>query len=287
MLDRLIRQAKNNEPDIFYSLIKQCINVIDKQLTNGSVNNGYVDLYRDDVIIIGDLHGDLDALETILRKSKFFDKYSLTIIFLGDYGDRGIESVEVYNIILNLKVRFFDRIILLRGNHEYPELPFMPHDLPLMLYEKFGSKADMIYNALKILFSKLYHTIILNKEYLILHGGAPIDINSKDDFVNRKDELMEQILWNDPREEIRGYLPSLRGYGYYFGRDITINALKVTDTSILVRAHEECNGYKINHNGLVLTIFSTKSVYGNRCGAYLRIDKDTDLNNIIDGIEVF
>jgi protein phosphatase len=287
MLERLLRQVKERDSESFIALIKQCITMMDKQISNAIVNNGYAEVDRDNIIIIGDLHGDLEALESILIKSKFFDRDSLTIIFLGDYGDRGKESVEVYNIILNLKVRFFDRVILLLGNHEYLELPFTPHDLPLMLYEKFGNKAEIIYNELKVLFSRLYYTIVLNKKYLILHGGVPININSKEDFVNRKNELMEQILWNDPREEIKDYIPSLRGYGYYFGRDVTINALNITDTSLLIRAHEVCNGYKTNHNGRVLTIFSTKNVYGNKYGAYLKIDENTDLNNIIESIEVF
>ena len=43
-----------------------------------------------------------------------------TLIFLGDYGDRGDKSAEIYYIILKLKLAFPEQVVLLRGNHEAP-----------------------------------------------------------------------------------------------------------------------------------------------------------------------
>jgi len=39
-------------------------------------------------------------------------------LFMGDFVDRGYNSVESFLLLLALKVRYPDRIFLIRGNHE-------------------------------------------------------------------------------------------------------------------------------------------------------------------------
>ncbi|MEM4715010.1 MAG: metallophosphoesterase, partial [Candidatus Nitrosocaldus sp.] len=188
-------------------------------------------------------------------------------------------SVEVYYTLLYLKSRYPDRLIMLRGNHEGPiDLPFYPHDLPMMLEDKFGTYATQMYLRLRELFDLMYTGVFVDGLMLVVHGGVPVNMDSLDDVayaerMHPKSSNLQEILWNDPRE-IQGYRPSARGYGYYFGKDITEHALNVVDARLIVRAHEPCNGYKVNHDGLVLTLFSCKEPYGNDRASFMSISKD-------------
>ena len=232
------------------------------------------------LILVGDLHGDLQSLVAILQKSGFLNDLSSIIVFLGDYGDRGRESVEVYYVILYLKAKFPDRVILMRGNHEGPDsMPFYPHDLPDQLLIKFGNSGKLIYSQLRALFDLLYHGVILENSYLILHAGVPTNFKTVDDIAtanktNADTQYLEEILWNDPKE-IKGSQVSARGYGKYFGKDVTERALQLVKARALIRAHEVCNGFKVNHDGLVLTLFSCKAPYGNNNAAYLAINRNS------------
>jgi hypothetical protein len=47
---------------------------------------------------------------------------SSTLLFPGDYVDRGTESVEVMTLLLCLKLRYPERVTLLRSNEEWREM---------------------------------------------------------------------------------------------------------------------------------------------------------------------
>jgi len=290
VLKDIITKAVSSNDAEFSALIKNVLSIQKNERSDGIVgdlivNEGLVRIMQGHkLILVGDLHGDLQSLAVILQKSDFLDDLSSIIIFLGDYGDRGQESVEVYNVILYLKSRFSDRVILMRGNHEGPsDMPFYPHDLPEQIIGKFGSVGNSIYQELRSLFDVMYHGVLLENSYLVLHAGVPTSFSSINDIATAnkthpKTRYLEEILWNDPRE-IKGSEPSGRGYGRYFGKDVTEQALKITNTKALIRAHEPCNGFKLNHDGLVLTLFSCKAPYGNMDAAYLAINqKSYNLN---------
>jgi protein phosphatase len=257
---------------------------------------------KGNALIVSDLHGDLKSLEYILKESDFLrrakEKEDLILIFLGDYGDRGLYSTEVYYVVLKLKLSFPKSVILLRGNHEGPrDLMVSPHDLPSILLAKFGKKWKAVYSKICELFEHLYNAVVIEETFLLLHGGLPINATTYEDFAyahikHPKQSFLEEILWSDPVEGYKGSFASPRGAGRLFGEDITEKALKRFNVKFLIRGHEPCkNGFKFNHGGKVLTLFSRKGPpYNNQFAGYLEVDltkQITNIKNLIPSVRQF
>ena len=68
------------------------------------------------IFAIGDIHGSFDRLQELMQKIPI-DFTEDTLVFIGDYIDRGPGSVEVVNYLIDLKKRV-PEIIFLKGNHE-------------------------------------------------------------------------------------------------------------------------------------------------------------------------
>lgn len=71
--------------------------------------------------VIGDIHGCLNSLQNLL---KLIENKAETFVFLGDYIDRGAESKEVVECILDFKKKHRNVITLL-GNHEIMLINFL------------------------------------------------------------------------------------------------------------------------------------------------------------------
>jgi len=234
-----------------------------------------------EVVIIGDLHGDLESLVHILQESNVLQKMeksdSVHLVFLGDYEDRGAFSSEVIYTVLKLKLHFPSQVILMRGNHEGPkDILAYPHDLPSQLEYRFGKDWTATYDRISELFRYLYTSVLIRSRILMVHGGPSLQVQTVEDLAyahasHPKTSILEDILWSDPSDSIRGVYPSPRGAGKLFGKDVTARFLKIFQVKILVRGHESCNdGFKIDHDDRILTLFSRKGPpYANVHGAYL------------------
>ncbi len=233
-------------------------------------------------IVVGDLHGDLTSLNTIIQQSGFLTLMAnhepVRLIFLGDYVDRGEQSPAVYFTVLSLKLAFVEQVVLLRGNHEGPaDLKAQPHDLPLFLQHRFKEHWSKVYEKMCQSFNCLSIAAYVNGRYLMVHGGLP-EVCSLQDLaqapnLHPQQSFLEQLLWNDPDEQVYGNVASPRGAGNLFGKDTTNTVLTRLNAKILIRGHEATpDGYKFNHDGKVLTLFSRKGApYFNRYGAYLQV----------------
>lgn len=292
----LVAQSRTVEPAAFLSLIKKNASLLRKEQKDQKTKRDSGRLLRiapsGAAIIMGDLHGDLASLTYILKDSDFVRRAQMDkdiyLIFLGDYGDRGLHSPEVYFVVLKLKELFPERVVLMRGNHEGPdEMIPCPYDLPEQFKKKFGDEVgEKIITELRKLFKRFYTSVIIEKRAVLAHGGLPSCAKSIEDLVwahkrHPEDRALEELLWSDPEDYLAGTTLSPRGAGRLFGADVTKRLLKMLNVNFLVRSHEFCEeGFKINHNGKVLTLFSTNEFpYGNRYAAYLQLNLSANVKS--------
>ena len=280
--------------DIDYDFINDidaCIKILQMErksgkIRGGRIRNALIELeIPENLVIVGDLHGDLKSLLLILREIKyenFLANANNKLIFLGDYVDKGTNSIEILQNILYLKCRYPDSVVLMRGNHEAPiEFPFHDHDLPSNSSEQFGKeKGEMIYKKILSLFQLFTVVTIVKNNLILVHGGLPTMINKDirklilDKGGNGKQKsVLEELLWNDPRLIQNGtnWEVSRRLYGKHFGPEITRNWLEMTGTKAVVRSHEPCRGFRVDHEGMIMTLFSCKASYQKFEAAYLHL----------------
>jgi predicted phosphodiesterase len=278
-----VQQAFEASAEEFSALITDAIKLLREELRarNGS-GMVRIDPYTvRSVAVIGDLHGDIESLKHILKQDEVATANQ--IIFLGDYGDRGDESVAMYSLVLTVKVLAGrgERVILMRGNHEGPpDMSFRPHELPLFFVKRYGEQGKELYRALKELWAYLPYAVLITGRYMLVHGGVPCHVSSLDEIAHARDthpasSTFKELLWNDPIEA-NGCFESVRGVGMMFGKNTTNDFLRMAGVTAVIRSHHQCEGVEVSHDGTILTVFSRKGApYYNTKAAYLFLDETT------------
>ena len=171
--------------------------------------------------ICGDIHGQFYDLRELFRIGG--DCPETCYLFMGDYVDRGYYSIETWLLLLCLKVRYPDRITLLRGNHESRQISQVYGFYDECL-RKYGS--INVWRFCTETFDYLSLAAIVDGRFFCVHGGLSPSISTLDQIrlIDRKVELpheggMCDLLWSDPDEEITGWGVNPRGCGFVFGGD--------------------------------------------------------------------
>ncbi len=209
------------------------------------------------IIFVGDTHGDARITKKVFDA---YSDYADMIVFLGDYVDRGKYGIENLMMIIEKLVDAPGKIIMLRGNHESPMIN-RNYGFMREVEEKIGEDA---YKNFAIMFSHMPYAAVVNS-YFCVHGGIPQILGKVEDIANLPigdfnpdNPVAKELLWNDPNDGIRGFIPNLRGPGtYYFGPDVVEKFLAENSLKGIIRGHEVADGFKSNANGKVITVFSS------------------------------
>jgi serine/threonine-protein phosphatase 2A catalytic subunit len=153
----------------------------------------------------------------------------------------GHHSVETVTLLLSLKVRFRDRITLLRGNHESRQITQV-YGFYDECSRKYGN--SNVWKCLTDLFDFLPLTAVVENQFFCLHGGLSPSIETLDNIktLDRKQEVPHEgplcdLLWSDPDDRC-GWGINPRGAGYTFGQDIAEQFNHNNNLKMIARAHQ-------------------------------------------------
>jgi serine/threonine-protein phosphatase PP1 catalytic subunit len=203
-------------------------------------------------VFVGDTHGDREATEEIFRR--YLDDQHV-LVFLGDYVDRGPDSLGNLALLMRAKIAHPERVYLLMGNHEgWAVAPFVPADF----WRSLSQKEEKIFaETLALLPFAAHHPAGV----LALHGALPdVDDLSEINEITLGSANWRKITWGDWVDG-PGYLvdPGFFGRPAY-GRDYFFEVMERLGLRVLVRAHQP-DAPLFLYDKRCLTLFTTRA-YG-------------------------
>ncbi|KAL3123997.1 hypothetical protein niasHT_003705 [Heterodera trifolii] len=233
-------------------------------------------------VIVGDIHGQFSDLK------KIFTTHGLPpeqqYVFLGDYVDRGPQSLEAIILLFCYKVKYPSNFMLLRGNHECANI-----NRVYGFYEEIDRRyprpgARRLFDLFNQVFAWMPFVGLVGEKILCMHGGISDQIRSLDQLSNllrpQTEPLLRSLeidlLWADPSKSITGVAPNSRGAGVMFGADVVESVRNLLGIDYIVRAHQlVMDGVEYFADRHLITLFSAPRYTGkNNTGATLLIAPD-------------
>jgi len=229
------------------------------------------------ICICGDIHGQYYDLLRLFEYGGF--PPTANYLFLGDYVDRGKQSLETITLLLSYKVKFPENFFMLRGNHECASITRIygfydecKRRYSIKLWKQFCD----VFNCLPI-------SACVDEKVMCMHGGLSPEISSLDQIrglVRPTDVpdcgLICDMLWSDPDRDIVGWAENDRGVAFIFGPDVVGSFLKKYNMDLVCRAHQVVeDGFEFFAKRQLVTIFSAPNYCGefDNAGAMLSLDE--------------
>jgi len=216
--------------------------------------------------VCGDIHGQYYDLLRIFEHCGYPGDYNY--LFLGDYVDRGKQSLETVCLLLCYKIKYPEKVTLLRGNHESSVTNRI-----YGFYDECKRRYNVrIWRSFTDLFNWLPVAAIIDEKILCMHGGLSPDLKNLQNItdISRPTDIPDtgllcDLLWSDPDKDCVEYDENDRGVSVIFGEKIVQDFNKKNDLDLIIRAHQVVDdGYEFFASRQLITIFSAP----NYCGEF-------------------
>lgn len=218
------------------------------------------------VKIVGDVHGQYTDLIRMFEMCGF--PPNSNFLFLGDYVDRGKQSLETILLLLCYKLRYPENFFLLRGNHECANVTRV-----YGFYDECKRRCNVkVWKTFVDTFNTLPIAAIVAGKIFCVHGGLSPSLTHMDDIRNiaRPTDvpdygLLNDLLWSDPADMEADWEANERGVSYCFGKKVIMEFLQKHDFDLVCRAHMVVeDGYEFFNERILVTVFSAP----NYCGEF-------------------
>ena len=265
LIDKLL-SVKGNKPGKQVDLKEEEIKfLIDKSLPIIKEQKMLVELEAP-LHVCGDIHGQYYDLLRIFEHCGYPGEYNY--LFLGDYVDRGKQSLETVCLLLCYKIKFPEKVTLLRGNHESSVTNRI-----YGFYDECKRRYNVrIWRSFTDLFNWLPVAAIIDEKILCMHGGLSPELKNLQNItdISRPTDIPDtgllcDLLWSDPDKDCVEYDENDRGVSVIFGEKIVQDFNKKNDLDLIIRAHQVVDdGYEFFAQRQLITIFSAP----NYCGEF-------------------
>ncbi|KAJ6964356.1 serine/threonine-protein phosphatase PP1 isozyme 2-like [Populus alba x Populus x berolinensis] len=224
-----------------------------------------------------DIHGQYSDLLRLFEYGGF--PPSANYLFLGDYVDRGKQSLETICLLLAYKIKYPENFFLLRGNHESASINRI-----YGFYDECKRRFNVkLWKTFTDCFNCLPVAALIDDKILCMHGGLSPELTNMDQIRNLPrptdvpdSGLLCDLLWSDPDRDIKGWGMNDRGVSYTFGPDKVAEFLMRNDMDLVCRAHQVVeDGYEFFAERQLVTIFSAPNYCGefDNAGAMMSVDE--------------
>ncbi|KAG6857542.1 serine/threonine protein phosphatase Pzh1 [Tephrocybe sp. NHM501043] len=230
------------------------------------------------VKIVGDVHGQYSDLIRLFEMCGF--PPAANYLFLGDYVDRGKQSLETILLLLCYKIKYPENFFLLRGNHECANVTRV-----YGFYDECKRRCNIkTWKTFIDVFNCLPIAAIVASKIFCVHGGLSPSLHSMDDIkrITRPTDvpdfgLLNDLLWSDPSDTALDWEDNERGVSYCFGKGIINEFLIRYDMDLICRAHMVVeDGYEFWNDRTLVTVFSAPNYCGefDNYGACMSVSED-------------